>query len=99
MKDVHKDLQRNGTGVPLAEILEHDGKETVTGIGHLEMPVWLLKRCATLGKKHLLASGPISKVPRKVTLCSRKRRDVKTTLRRHTNYCILIILTLIEGCL
>ena len=28
MKDIHKDLQRNGAGVPLAEIVEHHGKET-----------------------------------------------------------------------
>ena len=77
MKDVHKDLWRNGVGFPVVGILEHHGEETATGIGHLELAVWLLKSCATLGKKHLSASAPSSKVPRKVSGCSRKRQDVK----------------------
>ena len=76
MKDVHKDLWRNGVGFPLVGILEHH-EETTTGIGHLESAVWLLKSCATLGKKHLSAPAPSSRVPRKVSLCSRKRQDVK----------------------
>lgn len=68
---------------PLVGILEHHGEEMATGIGCLESAVWLLKSCATLGKKHLSASAPSSKAP-KVSLCRRKRLDIKTTLSRHT---------------